>query len=120
LLRANNCTLPQLLCTVYPELNQDFFTEKSKNAHYKKSQSVLKLMLNNLFSQEGKVFNFIFCLSCNVVVVEEYRHPDIVSGGHPLELDFFYPQLKIAVEYQVTQRFKAGIECCRDSSIIGL
>ena len=41
------------------------------------------------------------CLYC-VEVLEEYRHPDIVtSSGGSLELDFFYPELKIAVEYQV-------------------
>jgi hypothetical protein len=35
-------------------------------------------------------------------VLEEYRHPDIAAlTGNPLELDFFYPRLNIAFEYQV-------------------
>jgi hypothetical protein len=35
-------------------------------------------------------------------VLEEYRHPDIVAqAAIPLELDFFYPRLNIAFEYQV-------------------
>jgi hypothetical protein len=35
-------------------------------------------------------------------VLEEYKHPDIItSNGKPLELDFFYPQLNIAFEFQV-------------------
>ena len=34
--------------------------------------------------------------------VEDYKHPDIVtSSGYPLELDFFFPQLNLAFEYQV-------------------
>lgn len=37
-------------------------------------------------------------------VLEEYRHPDIVApSGIPLQLDFFYPRLKLAFEYQVQQ-----------------
>jgi ATP-dependent DNA ligase len=36
-------------------------------------------------------------------VFEEYRHPDMISpSGHAYELDFFFPQLNIAVEYQVS------------------
>jgi hypothetical protein len=36
-------------------------------------------------------------------VLEEYKHPDLFSAeGKPFELDLFYPQLNIAVEYQVT------------------
>jgi hypothetical protein len=42
-----------------------------------------------------------------VEVLEEYRHPQIVSAaGHFLELDFFYPKLNIAFEFQVTQNIK--------------
>jgi hypothetical protein len=40
-------------------------------------------------------------LICSLEVFEEYKHPDLLSDGGPLELDFFYPQLKLAVEYQV-------------------
>jgi hypothetical protein len=41
-------------------------------------------------------------LSNSIEVLEEYKHPDITTNsGYPLELDFFYPQLNIAVEYQV-------------------
>jgi hypothetical protein len=35
-------------------------------------------------------------------LLEEFRHPENVSlSGHLLELDFFYPKLNIAVEFQV-------------------
>jgi hypothetical protein len=34
--------------------------------------------------------------------VEEYKHPEILyASGHSLELDLFYPQFKLAFEYQV-------------------
>jgi hypothetical protein len=36
-----------------------------------------------------------------VEILEDYRHPDIITDGKRLELDLFYPQLKLAVEYQV-------------------
>ena len=34
-------------------------------------------------------------------VFEEFKHPDILVGKLPLELDFFYPELRLALEYQV-------------------
>jgi hypothetical protein len=35
-------------------------------------------------------------------MLEEYRHPDLYNASsHFLELDFFFPKLKLAVEYQV-------------------
>jgi hypothetical protein len=38
-----------------------------------------------------------------VEVFEEFRHPEILSSsGNPVELDYFYPKLKLAIEYQVT------------------
>jgi hypothetical protein len=52
-------------------------------------------------------------------VLEDYRHPDIVtSPGNPLELDFFYPQLNIAVEYQVTIMVTYKLRLCRGNNII--
>ena len=36
-----------------------------------------------------------------VEVLEDYRHPDIVISSFALELDFFYPKLNIAFEFQV-------------------
>jgi hypothetical protein len=45
-------------------------------------------------------------------VLEEYRHPDIISiAGIPLQLDFFYPQLNIAFEYQVTLWITSLLSC---------
>lgn len=38
----------------------------------------------------------------NIVILEEYKHPDIVNPvGYNIELDFFYPKLNLAIEYQV-------------------
>ena len=46
----------------------------------------------------------VFCVYF-VEFFEEYRDPDISSSsGKPLELDFFYPQLKLALEFQVEQK----------------
>jgi ATP-dependent DNA ligase len=46
--------------------------------------------------------------SSNSEVFEEYRHPDIATpNGNNLELDFFFPQLKLAIEYQVTHPSKS-------------
>jgi hypothetical protein len=39
-------------------------------------------------------------------LLEEYRHPDIVTAiGHPLELDYFFPNLNLAAEFQGMQHF---------------
>jgi hypothetical protein len=35
-------------------------------------------------------------------VLEEYRHPDILVSNYPLELDFYYPKLNLALESQVS------------------
>jgi hypothetical protein len=50
----------------------------------------------------------IFLLKSFVEVLEEYRHPDFVvsSSGHPLELDFFYPEYNLAFEYQGQQHYR--------------
>jgi hypothetical protein len=35
-------------------------------------------------------------------VVEEYRHPDLITpSGDAFELDLYYPEFKLAVEFQV-------------------
>jgi hypothetical protein len=78
-------SFPKLLSLSYPEHNWDI-PQKSK--FHKKSQYVLKAMLKTMFPKEA--------------VLEEYKHPDLlVSTGYPLELDFFYPQINVAIEYQV-------------------
>ena len=54
----------------------------------KKSQYMLKECIEKLFvSDKNK----------DIVLLEEYRHPDISN----LELDYFLPQYNIAFEYQV-------------------
>jgi hypothetical protein len=89
----------------YPTLNLNEF----KNVNFKKTQSSLKSMLHTLFLNEE--------------VLEEYKHPEIVSSlGNFLELDYFMPKFQLAVEYQVRQvgcfsnAFRRGInifmECC--------
>ena len=51
----------------------------------KKHQYMLRECIGELFSGE------------NSVLLEEYRHPEINS----LQLDYFFPQKKLAFEYQV-------------------
>jgi hypothetical protein len=92
-----------MLSVTYPGYNWKFDTDnKSKSPHNKKSQSVLKTVLKKMIPQSGKPHKYTFGLMRSLDVLEEYRHPDIVtSKGRHLELDLFYPQLKIAFEYQV-------------------
>ena len=41
-------------------------------------------------------------------MLEEFKHPDIVSpNGKFIELDFFFPGMNLAVEYQVNPQL-----CC--------
>lgn len=68
-------TLCKLLQTAFPQYVWTFSPSK-------KSQNKLKDCLERLISGE---------------LLQEYKHPDI---SH-LELDFFYPQYKLAFEYQV-------------------
>ena len=54
----------------------------------KKAQYVLKECLKIIFPFE------------NNVLLEEYKHPEITN----LELDYFYPHLNLAFEYQVCRK----------------
>ena len=74
------CTLTQILKTAFPQLN---WTSKGSYL-LKKSQYMLKQCIEKLIK--------------DVIVLEEYKHPNISN----LELDFFLPQYKIAFEYQVS------------------
>ena len=72
--------------------NSNYLTEALKiafpskmNVNSKKSQYMLKNCIESIFSKE------------NTLVLEEYRHPDVIH----LELDYFLPQYNIAFEYQV-------------------
>ena len=56
-----------------------------KGVSHKKSQNVLKAIARTIIPGE---------------LLEDYRHPDIKTSGNSLELDLFFPQLKIAFEYQ--------------------
>ena len=69
--------LIEALRTAFPDF-QWFF-----NPGKKKTQFMLKYCLADLFKNE--------------VLLEEYKHPDFGN----LELDYFYPQLNLAIEYQV-------------------
>jgi hypothetical protein len=94
-------SLPRLLATVYPE--NDWNVAKATNLSGKKTQFVLKLMLKELIPTEGKKFPRKIIIYRKLEALEDYRHPDIASqAGIPLELDFFYPRLNIAFEYQVS------------------
>jgi hypothetical protein len=100
LLAHHNFSLSHVLAIGYPEYDSKI---KTTTYLYKKSQSLLKSMLNAMFAQEGSSFTGCSPSPTFLEALEEYRHPDILtSSGYPLELDLFYPKLKIAVEYQVT------------------
>ncbi len=80
-----NHSLPSVLQLAYPEFNWDM---PNKNKSHKKSQKILKAMLKTIFPSEA--------------VFEAYKHPDMSSSaGYPLELDFYYPKINLAFEYQV-------------------
>jgi hypothetical protein len=73
----------------------------SKSVFNKKAQATLKSTLKSIFPNNG---NCIYSLPIymSTEVLEEYKHPDItVTSGRTLELDFFYPQLNLAIELQV-------------------
>ena len=72
----------------------------SKN---KKSQYMLKECIQNLFLNKEK----------DLVLLEEYKHPDIAN----LELDYFLPQYNIAFEYQVSLKVSKSY-ISRDNNII--
>jgi hypothetical protein len=55
-----------------------------------------------------KALTLTALINLRVEVLEEYKHPDLTTpGGYPVELDFYYPQIKIAVEYHVEQHAKS-------------
>ena len=84
-----NHSLPKALALAYPEINWEM-PDKSK--FHKKSQQILKSMLKTIFPTEE--------------VLEDYKHPDLSSSsGYPLELDFFYPKINLAFEYQVNKNY---------------
>ena len=61
---------------------------QSKSLSYKKTQYLLKTLLQTMFPKQE--------------MLEEYKHPDIVSAsGQFFELDYFFPHLNLAIEYQV-------------------
>jgi hypothetical protein len=103
LLRFAGSSFSQLLTIAYPNHNW----EQDKNIFHKKTQLLLKSMLKIIFPQQGQK-NYFFMFLIFVEVLEEYRHPDILTSlGTPLELDYFYPQYNLAFEFQVT-RFSYG------------
>ena len=80
--------LTRLLMEAFPQ----YKWIPSFSAVGKRAQYVLKESLNALFSGEKSV------------LLEEYRHPDIEN----LELDYFFPQYNLAIEYQV----ESVLYCC--------
>jgi hypothetical protein len=88
-------------------LVNEVYNVKSKGALHKKSQHLVKTMLQILFPNED--------------VFEEYNHPDLVSSnGYILELDFFYPKLNMALEYQVFNSSDVLLNSKRGHNIIEL
>ena len=77
--------LTQLLKSAFPQYIWRTTTPTSS----KKSQYILKQSLKELFPGE------------NTVLLEEHRHQHVDN----LELDYFYPQYNLAIEYQVIYIF---------------
>ena len=99
--RFKSYMLPQLLSLAYPE-HAWSFKNKVTNAYNKKSQFVLKTCLKSLFPKEGITAMCFEDLINKLEILEDYRPSDLESAeGRFLELDFFYPKFKLAVEYQV-------------------
>lgn len=76
----------------------------SNSKYHKKSQYTLKNTLEQIFNVEGEKRDNLEEAHI-YVVMQDYRHSDI-SG---LELDFYYPQYKLAFEYQGEQHYKNSI-----------
>jgi hypothetical protein len=113
-------SLTRLLKQVFPK--HEWPSDKPLNAKGKKSQYLLTKALNAMFPEEGKRSLLLHIrFTVYIEVLEEYRHPDIVSQtGNLLELDYFYPKLNLAVEYQVTVTNKYGKFIFRGHSIIDM
>ena len=77
---TENSPLIQLLTTAFPK--QKWLSRKTY-----KAQFFLKECIEAMFKGEE-----------NVLILQEYKHPDIDG----LELDYFLPQYNIAFEYQVS------------------
>lgn len=82
-----NVTLTQKLKTAFPK----FSWLPSATQSTKKSQYMLKQHLEKIFP------------GVDTILLEEYKHPDIISNNYSLELDYYFPQFQLALEYQVMQ-----------------
>jgi hypothetical protein len=101
---SDNFTRLLHLLTFVQEVYNTGDMVNSKFAFYKKTQVTLKSMLKAMFPTNGKFSlpqNKIYIV-LSVEVLDEYKHPDLIAiSGRTLELDFFYPQLNLAIELQV-------------------
>ncbi len=73
---------------------------RSKNLR-RTTQSMLGRDLRIMFPEEGEFFILLFYLNI-LEICEEFKHPEITGNFKTLELDFFFPRLNLAFEYQVT------------------
>ena len=79
-------SLTQALQNAFPK----YKWAKNVTLSAKKSQYILKEYLEKLFASGGEN---------TLLLMEEYRHPDVDN----LELDYFLPQYNLAFEYQVNK-----------------
>lgn len=77
-----NQTLSHMLKYAFPKYSW------STSLQSKKAQYTLKECLEQLFPNDN-------------TMLQEYKHPEIIQ----LELDYFFPQYKLAFEYQVIEKY---------------
>ena len=94
-----------------PEIEVSYIHRLIRNMNIKEKNMLIQVLnltfpqyvwLSNTLSATGKKAQFLLKdqlekIFKDAILLEEYRHPDTTN----LELDYYYPQFKLALEYQV-------------------